>query len=319
MSAITELSKLRRGGGRPVDPRERKAARRDNKAALVFLLPWLLGLVVITAGPMVASFYLSFTDYNLLEDPNWVGGVENYLRMLSDERLHQSLKVTLTYVVVGVPLQLAVALFIAVALNRGGMRGLSFYRSVFYLPSLLGGSVAIAILWRQIFGTTGLVNQVLGLFGIEGGMGWISSPDTALGTIILLHVWTFGSPMIIFLAGLRQIPTMYYEAAAVDGGPPRPSSSGASRCRCSPRSSSSTSCCRRSGGRSSRSRRRSSSRAGSAARPTRRSSTRCTSTTRGVQGLRDGLRLRDGVVARPHRGRPHRRQLHRLEVLGPLR
>lgn len=213
MSAITELSKLKRGG-RPLDPRERKAARRDNKAALVFLLPWLLGLVVITAGPMIASFYLSFTDYNLLEDPNWVG-LENYLRMLTDDRLHQSLRVTLTYVVVGVPLQLALALFIAVALNRG-MRGLSFYRSVFYLPSLLGGSVAIAILWRQIFGTTGLVNQVLGLFGIEG-MGWISSPDTALGTIILLHVWTFGSPMIIFLAGLRQIPTMYYEAAAVDG------------------------------------------------------------------------------------------------------
>ena len=116
---------------------------------------------------------------------------------------------------VSVPLQLALALALAMVLDRG-LRGLAFYRSVFYLPSLLGGSVAIAILWRQIFGADGLVNQVLGLFGIEG-QGWISDPDTALGTLIVLNVWTFGAPMVIFLAGLRQIPAMYYEAAAVDG------------------------------------------------------------------------------------------------------
>jgi multiple sugar transport system permease protein len=87
---------------------------------------------------------------------------------------------------------------------------------VFYLPSLLGGSVAIAILWRQIFGTTGLVNQFLELFGIQG-VGWVSHPDYALGTLVILNVWTFGAPMIIFLAGLRQIPEMYYEAASIDG------------------------------------------------------------------------------------------------------
>ncbi len=121
-----------------------------------------------------------------------------------------------TYVFVSTPLQLALALAIAVLLNQG-MRGLPFYRSVFYLPSLMGSSVAIAILWRQIFGTSGLVNQVLMGLGFTDLPGWISNPDTALGTIILLHIWTFGSPMIIFLAGLRQIPTMYYEAAAVDG------------------------------------------------------------------------------------------------------
>jgi multiple sugar transport system permease protein len=96
------------------------------------------------------------------------------------------------------------------------MRGLSFYRSVYYLPSLLGGSVAIAVLWRQIFGTSGLINQLLALVGIEG-MGWIADPSTALGTLMVLNVWTFGAPMVIFLAGLRQIPTMYYEAASVDG------------------------------------------------------------------------------------------------------
>jgi len=87
---------------------------------------------------------------------------------------------------------------------------------VYYLPSLLGGSVAIALLWRQVFGTQGLVNQFLGVFGIEG-QGWVSHPDTALGTLVILNVWTFGAPMVIFLAGLRQIPEMYYEAAQIDG------------------------------------------------------------------------------------------------------
>lgn len=136
--------------------------------------------------------------------------------MFNDPRLLNSLVVTFTYVIVGVPLQLILALAIAVLLNTG-MKGLAFYRSVFYLPSLMGSSVAIALLWRQMFGTSGLVNQLLTRLGVENPPGWIADPSTALGTIILLHVWTFGSPMIIFLAGLRQIPTMYYEAASVDG------------------------------------------------------------------------------------------------------
>ncbi|GAB3945071.1 sugar ABC transporter permease [Kribbella albertanoniae] len=188
--------------------------RRDNLTAYLFLSPWLLGLFLITIGPMIASLYLAFTDYNLIQAPEWVG-LENFTRMLSDERLHNSLRVTFTYVFVSVPLQLAIALLLAVVLDRG-VRGMAFYRSVFYLPSLLGSSVAIAILWRQVFGTEGLLNQVLALVGVEG-KGWISDPSTALGTLVVLNVWTFGSPMVIFLAGLRQIPTMYYEAAAVDG------------------------------------------------------------------------------------------------------
>ncbi|WP_336854881.1 sugar ABC transporter permease [Sinomonas albida] len=187
---------------------------KDNKAAFIFLAPWMVGLVAITVGPMLMSLYLSFTDYNLIQDPNWIG-LDNFTRMFGDERFWNSLGVTLTYVVVGVPLQLALALAVALALDKG-LKGLAFYRSVFYLPSLLGSSVAVAILWKQMFGTSGLVNQILAFFGIHGP-GWISDPSTALGSIILLHVWTFGSPMIIFLAGLRQIPSMYYEAAAVDG------------------------------------------------------------------------------------------------------
>jgi multiple sugar transport system permease protein len=190
---------------------------KDNLAAYLFLAPWLLGLILITIGPMAASLALAFTDYNLLQPPEWAG-FSNFVRMLSDERLHHALGVTFTYVLVSVPVQLALALLLAVVLDRG-VRGMAFYRSIFYLPSLLGSSVAIAILWQRIFGSDGLVNHFLGFFGVPG-QGWISEPDTALSTLVVLNVWTFGAPMVIFLAGLRQIPTMYYEAAAVDGAGP---------------------------------------------------------------------------------------------------
>lgn len=209
MSAIGELSRLRRPAGRAA--REKP---RDTKAAMVFLAPWLLGLVLVTVLPIAASLYLSFTKYDLFNAPEFIG-IDNYVRMAQDRRLAASLGVTFVYVLVGVPLAMGAALGIALLLDKG-LRGLAFYRSMFYLPSLLGSSVAVAILWKQIFGVDGLVNQFLAIFGIEGP-GWISNPDTALSTIILLSVWGFGAPMVIFLAGLRQIPVMYYEAAAMDG------------------------------------------------------------------------------------------------------
>lgn len=217
MSVISELSQLKVARGKtPLErAQQRKENGRDNKAAYLFLIPWFIGLTVITIGPMIASLYLSFTDYNLLQAPKWIGA-NNYVEMLGDDRLHHSLQVTLIYVFVGVPVQLVFALIIALLLDRG-MRGLPFYRSIFYLPSMIGGSVAIALLWRQIFGTEGLFNQILRLFGVDATTGWVSDPRYALWTVILLHVWTFGSPMVIFLAGLRQIPAMYYEAADVDG------------------------------------------------------------------------------------------------------
>jgi multiple sugar transport system permease protein len=217
MAALSELTSIKRDKPKTERDKElqKKEAGRDNKAGYLFLLPWLIGLVVIVLGPMIASLYLSFTSYNLIQAPEWIG-FENYARMLEDPRLHNSLRVTFIYVFVSTPLQLALALGIAMLLNEG-MKGLAIYRSIFYLPSMLGSSVAIAVLWRQMFGTEGLVNQVLRLLGIDATTGWISDPQYALSTIILLHVWTFGSPMVIFLAGLRQIPGMYYEAAAVDG------------------------------------------------------------------------------------------------------
>jgi multiple sugar transport system permease protein len=212
VSAVGELASLRRAKG--ARPRPSPAEQGDNKAAAFFLAPWFVGLALITIGPMAASLYLSFTDYSLLDAPEWIG-LENYLGMLGDDRLLVSLRVTFVYVFVSVPLQLAAALALALFLDRG-LRGLAIYRSVYYLPSLLGGSVAIAILWRQIFGTSGLINQLLAAVGVQGE-GWVSHPDHALGTLVVLNVWTFGAPMIIFLAGLRQIPEAYYEASAIDG------------------------------------------------------------------------------------------------------
>ncbi|MFF2371145.1 carbohydrate ABC transporter permease [Agromyces sp. NPDC058110] len=214
MSALGELRQIGKTRGEAASAVEKAAARRDNKAAYLFLAPWFVGLFVVTLGPMAMSLYLSFTKYNLLQAPTFTG-IENFTRMFEDERLHNALGVTLVYVLVSVPLQLAAALGLAVLLDRG-LRGLSFYRSIFYLPSLLGSSVAIAVLWKQVFGSEGLVNVVLGWFGVEG-QSWIANPQTSLSTLITLNVWTFGAPMVIFLAGLRQIPTMYYEAAEVDG------------------------------------------------------------------------------------------------------
>jgi multiple sugar transport system permease protein len=220
VSGLAELRSMamnvRRKGGAAQRIRDRTP---DNRVAFLFLLPWLVGLIGFSIGPIVASLYLSFTSYNLLKSPlkypPKFTGFENYARMFADPSFWNSFRVTVTFVVVSVPIQLALALVLAILLDRG-MRAMAFYRSIFYLPSLLGGSVAIAILWRQVFGKEGILNGFLALFGINAP-GWIGDPNYALGTIMILHIWTFGSPMIIFLAGLRQIPKMYYEAASIDG------------------------------------------------------------------------------------------------------
>ena len=188
---------------------------RDNAVAYFFLLPWLVGFFVLTLGPLLTSLYLSFTDFDLLTTPEWIG-TANYVEMFTqDRRFRTSLGVTFNYVFFSVPLSLAFALLVAMLLNRD-IRGIGLYRAVFYLPSLLGGSVAIAILWRQIFGRDGLVNRVLELVGINGP-SWISTPQYALDTLIVLHIWQFGAAMLIFLAGLKQIPQDLYDAASVDG------------------------------------------------------------------------------------------------------
>jgi multiple sugar transport system permease protein len=184
-------------------------------SAYLFLLPWLAGFFCLTLGPTLATLYLSFTSFDLVRSPRWIGAA-NYLRIFGDDvKFVDSLKVTFLYVALAVPLKLAFALAVAMALNKG-LRGLPLYRAVFYLPSLLGASVAIAVLWRTIFSGDGLFNRVLALIGLSGP-SWISDPDTALYTLVVLSIWQFGSPMIIFLAGLRQIPRDVYEAASLEG------------------------------------------------------------------------------------------------------
>lgn len=194
---------------------KKRRSRRENLLGYLIISPWLAGLLVFTFIPMVYSLYLSFTNFDGISIPKWIG-LDNYRRMFQDERFFISLKVTFTYVALLVPLRLAFALLIAMLLNSNH-RGLGIYRSVFYLPSLLGGSVAIAIMWGQLFGADGAVNSVIRLLGGEAGISWIGNTKTALGVLVVLGIWQFGASMLIFIAGLKQIPVTYYEAATLDG------------------------------------------------------------------------------------------------------
>ncbi len=188
-----------------------------NAPGYLFLSPWLLGFFLLALGPILVSLYLSFTRYDMVSDPRWVG-LGNYEYMFSrDRRFWKALEVTFTYVILAVPARLAFALAVAMLLDKG-LRTIGLYRAIFYLPSLLGASVAIAILWRELFAASGVVNEVLGFFGISG-TDWITNPKTSLYTLVALAVWQFGSPMLIFLAGLRGIPRDLYEAAEIDGTP----------------------------------------------------------------------------------------------------
>lgn len=187
---------------------------KNNWAGYFFLMPWLIGLALFTIIPICTSLYLSFTEYSILNAPEFIW-LDNYKNMLSDAKFIKSLQVTFKFVFIGVPVKLIVALFIAMLLNKD-IRGVGVYRALYYVPSLFGSSVAVSILWRQLFNKTGLVNTLLAKIGIEG-INWIATPGTSLYTLILLTVWEFGSSMLIFLAALKQIPTDLYDSAAIDG------------------------------------------------------------------------------------------------------
>lgn len=191
--------------------------RCSQKSAYLFLLPWIIGILAFSIIPMLNSLRYSFTDFNLFNDAQWIG-FRNYQKMFDDARFVQSLKVTLKYVLVGVPLQLIFALFLAVIMNDK-VPGVRFFRAIYYVPSLLGGSVAIALLWRQIFGMDGLINRLLNFLGFTeiAHTSWLNNPRTAIYTLVVLLVWQFGSCMVIFVSGIKNIPTVYYEAAKIDG------------------------------------------------------------------------------------------------------
>ncbi len=196
-------------------PGQRARARRETAAGYAFLSPWLLGFFGLTAIPMVYSLYLSFTKYNIFQPPKWTG-LDNYIRLFTNDPVFiQSAEITLIYVFIGTPITMAAALAVAMLLNFRD-RGSGFFRSAFYAPSLIGGSVSVAIVWRAMFSTDGPVDNTLSFFGIDIG-GWIGNPAMIMPMMILLHVWQFGSTMVIFLAGLKQIPKELYEAAEMDG------------------------------------------------------------------------------------------------------
>jgi multiple sugar transport system permease protein len=191
----------------------------NNKAGYLFILPWLAGFLGFTIIPMLTSLYYSFTKFDMVSTPKFVG-LKNYIDIFTkDPKFIQALKVTFVYALTSVPLRLTFALLVALLLvQKRALVG--FYRAVFYIPSIIGGSVAVSVMWLQLFGVNGALNSILISLGIikQGqGIGWTGDPRTALGSLVLLAAWQFGSPMLIFLAGLKQIPISYYEAASIDG------------------------------------------------------------------------------------------------------
>ncbi|MFV2018652.1 carbohydrate ABC transporter permease [Micromonospora sp. LOL_023] len=200
-------------GERPVTTSRRRRPG-DNLAGYLFLSPWIVGMLLLTIGPMAASLYLSFTDYNLFTTPEWVG-IDNYRRLFDDSRWLRAVQVTGTYVLLAVPVKLAAALAVAMLLNSQ-RRGQGVYRAAFYGPSLIGASVSVAIAWKALFSDDAAVDRLLSTVGVRVG-GWVGNPDFSLLMLVLLAAWQFGAPMVIFLAGLKQVPRELYEAAEVDG------------------------------------------------------------------------------------------------------
>lgn len=188
---------------------------KDNTVGHVFALPFIFGFICFSLIPICISFYYAFTDYSLGSKTASPVGLENFLRLFQDEVFLKSLLVTLKYVIISVPLKLAFALLVAYLLTRSS-RLVTLYRSLYYLPSLVGGSVAVALVWKQLFARKGLINVLLGNLGLST-VNWFGDENLALYPLILMSVWQFGSSMIIFAAGLKEISPTYYEAAKIDG------------------------------------------------------------------------------------------------------
>ena len=190
----------------------------DKVAGYVFIAPFIIGLITFTVIPFFTSLYLAFTDYDVLTPARWIG-LANFQRMFfEDKYFWQSFWVTFKFALIQVPIKLLVSLGVALILSRK-TRAIPIYRAAFYIPSLMGGSVAVALTWKQLFSYNGAINKITSYFGMEP-VKWLSNPDTALGVLISLGVWQFGSSMLIFLAALKNVPQSYHEAAIVDGAGP---------------------------------------------------------------------------------------------------
>ncbi len=195
-----------------------KKKRSNILAGYFFISPWIIGFLAFILFPLVASFLLSFTKYDVLSTPKFIGFGDWYRMFFEDRRFYNALRATLKYVVFAVPFRLLFAFIVALVLNLSEHKIIRLYRAIYYVPSLVGGSVAVAVMWKQIFGMDGLVNYILqNILGFSEKIMWLGDLRFAIWTLILLAMWQFGSPMLIFLAGLKQIPTELYEAASIDG------------------------------------------------------------------------------------------------------
>ena len=195
--------------------RARRLHKRGRWTGFFYILPWLIGFAVFQLYPFLASLFYSFTKYSFGKAPEFIG-LDNYIRLFTrDKQFLSTLSITARYALIAVPGKLICALLVAMLLNAK-VRGIGLYRTVYYMPSILGGSVAVSALWRTMFMHDGMVNRLLGLLGVPP-VDWLTDPSIALYTISMLQIWQFGSAMVIFLAALKQIPQELYEAAEVDG------------------------------------------------------------------------------------------------------
>lgn len=194
------------------------ALGKEKVAGYVFIMPFIIGLLVFTVIPFFTSLYLAFTDYNVLTAPKWIG-LNNFKRMFFEDKLFwKAFWVTFRFAFTQIPIKLLVSLGVALVLSRN-TKAISIYRAAFYIPSLMGASVAVALTWQQLFSYKGAINGLLNILGIAP-VKWLNNPNTALSVLIALGVWQFGSSMLIFLAAIKNVPTSYHEAAIVDGAGP---------------------------------------------------------------------------------------------------
>lgn len=193
----------------------KKALSKESTVGIIFTLPFTIGFLLFMIVPMGISLYYSFCKYDILSPPVFTG-LDNFVKMFQDETFYKAIGVTFYFALVSVPLRLVFALIVAMLLLKNSKMS-GFYRAAYYLPSIIGGSVAVAILWKRMFATDGVVNRLLGAVGIETTFAWLGNTKTAIWVLILLAVWQFGSSMLIFLSALKQISKELYEAAEVDG------------------------------------------------------------------------------------------------------
>lgn len=193
----------------------KKKLNSKSVAGYVFTAPLIFGFLFFLLVPMIISMYYSFYDYNILS-PAKFSGLANYKKMITDDTFWLSLKVTFYFAFVSVPLKLIFALFVAMLLLKNSKLS-GFYRAAYYLPSVIGGSVAVAVLWKRMFAMDGVINRLLQAVGIPCEKSWLGDTKTAIWVLIFLVVWQFGSSMLIFLSALKQIPASLYEAADIDG------------------------------------------------------------------------------------------------------